>query len=119
MPRFPGFDLKELQDFYDDKNNEHVKDFIKLGAEFVNQLVNQLDTSTTDKGQVNKEDDKPVDADYKTEVTDVELSQSNRDTTEVDPSLVDSCMAAKDTNVEDLSKVTITSHTVTPAEKES
>ena len=53
------------------------------------------------------------------EVTFVELSQCNRDTTEVDPSIVNSCMAVKDTNVEDLSQVTITSHTVTPAEKES
>ena len=52
MPRFPGFDLiKELDNFYDEKNIDHVRDFIMLGAEYVKSLDNaelsQLDTSTT------------------------------------------------------------------------
>ena len=28
MQRFPGFDPTELEDFYDDKKNKYVKDFI-------------------------------------------------------------------------------------------
>ena len=60
-----------------------------------------------------------VNTHYKTEVIDVELSQSISDSTaEVETSTVDSCIAGKDITVEHLSQVTITSQTATPAEKE-
>ena len=82
MPRFPGFDLiKELENFYDEKNIEHVRDFIMLGAEFVKSLDNaelsQLDTSTTANIKQEKPEAVTNEADdIKKEVTDsVHLSQ--------------------------------------------
>ena len=66
------------------------------------------ETKTDDKLSV-------VNTDYKTEVIDVELSQSISDSTaEVETSTVDSCIAGKDITVEHLSQVTITSQTATP-----
>ena len=62
--------------------------------------------------------------DYLSQVleNDVEKSQFNSDTTVVETNQVDSCMALKDTTMDDLSQVTrldtITPHTTTPSEKE-
>jgi hypothetical protein len=57
IPRFPKYDLNaDLETLYSDKNDVRVKDFIKLGADFVMSLdaieLSQFDTSTTASSHV-------------------------------------------------------------------
>ena len=114
--QFPNYNLnKDTEEMYVDKEFTIYKDFIKFGVNFIKNYEVK-DNETEEKLSV-ENGEHPMENLIKSEV-----KVEENDTTWVETNQVDSCMAMKDTTMDDLSQVTrldtITPHTTTRSENE-